>query len=82
MKNSSTGNKFIFKPNSVDIYDMQTNSTVATSEVNHQSRFYMLGLRYDHLHDVIIHFLTYVYMRFYLSKELFEEFYGKMIQSA
>ena len=34
MTNSGTGKKFIFKPNSVDIYDMQTNSRVATGEVN------------------------------------------------
>jgi hypothetical protein len=40
MTNSVTGNKFIFTPNSVDIYDMQTNSRVATGEVNHQSRLY------------------------------------------
>jgi hypothetical protein len=40
MKNSGTGKKFIFTPNAVDIYDMQTNSRVATSEVNHQSRLY------------------------------------------
>jgi hypothetical protein len=40
MMNSSTRKKFIFKPNSVDIYNMQTNSRVATSEVNHQSRLY------------------------------------------
>jgi hypothetical protein len=40
MMNSSTRNKFIFTPNVVDIYDMQTNSKVATSEVNHQSRLY------------------------------------------
>jgi hypothetical protein len=40
MMNFSTRNKFIFTPNSVDIYDMQTNSRVATSEVNHQSRLY------------------------------------------
>jgi hypothetical protein len=40
MKNSGTGKKFIFTPNFVDIYDMQTNSRVATSEVNHQSRLY------------------------------------------
>jgi hypothetical protein len=40
MTNSSTGKKFIFRPNSVDIYDMQTNSGVATDEVNHQSRLY------------------------------------------
>jgi hypothetical protein len=38
--NSSTRNKFIFTPNSLDIYDMQTNSRVATDEVNHQSRLY------------------------------------------
>jgi hypothetical protein len=40
MMNSGTGKKFIFTPNSMDIYDMQTNSRVATSEVNHQSRLY------------------------------------------
>jgi hypothetical protein len=40
MTNSSTENKVIFTPNSMDIYDMQTNSKVATGEVNHQSRLY------------------------------------------
>jgi hypothetical protein len=40
MKNYSTGKKFIFTPDAVDIYDMQTNSRVATGEVNHQSRLY------------------------------------------
>jgi hypothetical protein len=40
MKNSDIGKKFIFTPNAVDIYDMQTNSRVATSKVNHQSRLY------------------------------------------
>jgi hypothetical protein len=40
MTNSSTGNKFVFTPNFVDIYNMQTNSRVATGEVNHQSRLY------------------------------------------
>jgi hypothetical protein len=35
MKNSSTGKKFILTLNSLDIYDMQTNSRVATGEVNH-----------------------------------------------
>jgi WD40 repeat protein len=40
MTNSSTRNKVVFTPNSMDIYDMQTNSKVATSEVNHQSRLY------------------------------------------
>jgi hypothetical protein len=40
MTNSGTRKKFIFTPNYVDIYDMQTNSEVATSEVNHQSRLY------------------------------------------
>jgi hypothetical protein len=38
--NSVTGKKFIFTPNSMDIYDMQTNSRVSTGEVNHQSRLY------------------------------------------
>jgi hypothetical protein len=40
MMNSRTGNKFIFTPNSMDIYDIQTNSKVATGEVNNQSRLY------------------------------------------
>jgi hypothetical protein len=40
MKNYGTRKKFIFTPNFMDIYDMQTNSRVATSEVNHQSRLY------------------------------------------
>jgi hypothetical protein len=40
MKNSGTGKKFIFISNAVYIYDMQTNSKVATGEVNHQSRLY------------------------------------------
>jgi hypothetical protein len=40
MTNSSTGKKFIFTPNVVDIYDIQTNSRVSTGEVNHQSRLY------------------------------------------
>jgi hypothetical protein len=40
MTNSGTRNKFIFTPNAVDIYDMQTNSRVSTGEVNHQSRLF------------------------------------------
>jgi hypothetical protein len=40
MKNSGTRKRFIFTPDAVDIYDMQTNSRVATGEVNHQSRLY------------------------------------------
>jgi len=40
MTNSNTGKEFVFTPNSVDIYDMKTNSKVSTSEVNHQSRLY------------------------------------------
>jgi hypothetical protein len=40
MKNFGTRKKIVFTPNFVDIYDMQTNSRVATSEVNHQSRLY------------------------------------------
>jgi hypothetical protein len=35
-----TGKRDIFTPDAMDIYDMQTNSRVATSEVNHQSRCY------------------------------------------
>jgi hypothetical protein len=40
MTNSDTRNKFVFTPNFMDIYNMQTNSKVATDEVNHQSRLY------------------------------------------
>jgi hypothetical protein len=40
MMNSSTSKKFIFTQNTMDIYDMQTNSRVSTSEVNHRSRLY------------------------------------------
>jgi hypothetical protein len=40
MTNFGTRNKFIFTPNDVDIYDMQTKSRVSTGEVNHQSRLY------------------------------------------
>jgi hypothetical protein len=40
MRDSDTENKVIFPPNALDIYDMQTNSRVATSEVNQQSRLY------------------------------------------
>ena len=40
MTNSGTGKKVVFTPNSMNIYDMQTNSRVATGEVNHQSRLY------------------------------------------
>ena len=34
------GKRVIFIPDAVDIYHMQTNSRVATGEVNHQSRLY------------------------------------------
>jgi hypothetical protein len=40
MKKYGTGKRVIFTPDAVDIYDMQTNSRVATGEVNHQSRLY------------------------------------------
>jgi hypothetical protein len=40
MKNSHTGKRFIFTPDAVDIYGMQTNSRVAIAEVNHQSTLY------------------------------------------
>jgi hypothetical protein len=40
MMNFGTGNKFLFTPNSVDIYDMQNNYRVSTGEVNHHSIFY------------------------------------------
>jgi hypothetical protein len=40
MKIFDTRNRVIFTSDAVDIYDMQTNSRVATGEVNHQSRLY------------------------------------------
>jgi hypothetical protein len=40
MTNSGTRKKVVFTSNYVDIYDMKTNSRVATGEVNHQSRLY------------------------------------------
>jgi hypothetical protein len=40
MTNSSTRKRVIFTKNAMDIYNMQTNSKVSTSEVNHQSRLY------------------------------------------
>jgi hypothetical protein len=40
MTDSSTKKKVVFTPNSMDIYNMQSNSRVATGEVNHLSRLY------------------------------------------
>jgi hypothetical protein len=40
MRNLGTGKIFLFTPNSMDIYNMQTNSRFAIGEVNHQSRLY------------------------------------------
>jgi hypothetical protein len=40
MTNSSNGKRVIFTLYVVDIYDIQTNSKVATGEVNHKSRLY------------------------------------------
>jgi hypothetical protein len=40
MTNSGTRKRVIFTPNAMDIYDMQTNYRVATSEVYHQSKLY------------------------------------------
>jgi hypothetical protein len=37
---SGTRKKFIFTPDAMDIYDMETNSMGSTGEVNHQSRIY------------------------------------------
>jgi hypothetical protein len=48
MTNSSTEKKFIFTPNFVDLYDLQTNFRVATSEVNHQSRLYTFSEFIEH----------------------------------
>jgi hypothetical protein len=39
-KNYGTIKRFIFTPDAVDIYHMQTNSRVVIDEVNHQSRLY------------------------------------------
>jgi hypothetical protein len=38
---------------------------------NHDMFRWVLGPRYDHLHDVIIHFFPYVYMRFLSFKGAF-----------
>jgi hypothetical protein len=35
--------RVIFTPDAMNIYDMKTNSKVATGEVNHQSRLYMFS---------------------------------------
>jgi hypothetical protein len=40
MKKYGTKKRVIFTPDAVDVYDMQTNYMVATSEVNNQSRLY------------------------------------------
>jgi hypothetical protein len=40
MKNLGTEKRVVFTLDVVDIYDMKTNSKVATGEVNHQSRLY------------------------------------------
>jgi hypothetical protein len=40
LKNYNIGKRVIVKPDAVDIYDMQTNSMVSTTEVNHQSRLH------------------------------------------
>jgi hypothetical protein len=40
MNNYGTRKKFVLTLNFVDIYNMQTNSRVATIELNHQSRLY------------------------------------------
>jgi hypothetical protein len=40
MKKFDTKKRALFTPDAVDIYDMQTNFRVATSEVNRQSRLY------------------------------------------
>jgi hypothetical protein len=43
MNNSITGNKLIFEPDVVDIYDMKINSKVSIGEVNHQSKLYIFS---------------------------------------
>jgi hypothetical protein len=40
MMNSNTKKRVVFTTNSIDTYDMQTNSRVAIIEVNHHSRLY------------------------------------------
>ena len=37
---SSTGKRVEFTPDTVNIFDIQSNSKVSTSEVNHRSRLY------------------------------------------
>jgi hypothetical protein len=83
MMNYGTVNKFIFRTNVVDTYDMQTNSRVATSEVNHQSRLYTFSefiepnsaslLTYDDESSRLWYerfgHLNFIYMQ-YLSKKI------------
>jgi hypothetical protein len=40
MRKYGTRKRLMFTPDAMDIYYMQTNSKVSTSEVNHQSRLY------------------------------------------
>jgi hypothetical protein len=48
MTNFGIEKKVIFTPNSMDIYDMQTNSRVSIGEVNHQSRLYTFSEFSEH----------------------------------
>jgi hypothetical protein len=57
MKKSRTKKRVIFTPNAMDIYDMQTNSRVATNEVNHQSNLYTFS---DFIEPVFALLLTRV----------------------
>jgi hypothetical protein len=41
MKIYGIGKRVIFTSDAVDIYDMQINSKISTSELNHQSRLYI-----------------------------------------
>jgi hypothetical protein len=54
MKNFGTRKKVIFTPNSMDIYDMQTNSMVSTGEVNHQSRLYTFSEFIEHDYSLLL----------------------------
>jgi hypothetical protein len=54
MMNSDTGKKFIFTPNYVDIYDMQTNSRIATGEVNHHSRLSIFSEFIEHDYALLL----------------------------
>jgi hypothetical protein len=77
MKKSSIEKRFIFTPNVVDIYDMQTNSRVSIGEVNHQSRLYTF-LKFIELDFTLL--LTHVDESSRIWKERFEHLNFRYMQ--